>query len=205
MLKIDMQSDVKFGEEQQHTVTAIHVHPIRFAEFVQVWSKPHVDPKKPALSLQKARILHQAHFMVGKERYVPGFPELGQVDFRTVRQIIDALDLGQGTPGKLLNDNDGLSKPILYKLGDPIKMTSGRSDQAGADKSISELEFQGTTYAALEDVLAADNELEQTLALLHSVAKPVGHDSLSFLTPGIVERMSMADGVTIMKDVLPRF
>lgn len=200
MIKIDMQSDVLFGDEKQHKVTSIEVKPISFQRFVTVWGMPHIDPKKPEASLQKMRILEQAHFMIGKERYVPSVIELGDVDFKTIRAIIDAYGTLHGEPGKVMNDGDGLVKPILYKLGSPIPMQS-----KSKPVELKELEFQGTSYRELEDVLAAPNELQQALALIQTVARPVGVEGLTTMLGATVDQISLSDGITIMNDVLPRF
>lgn len=201
MEQVEMHDAVVFGtDEKPVNVTEIKVQALNFKDLAMIWQQPHYDPSKPELSLQKRRIMFQAHFMVGQDRYKPDMIELGQVDFRTIRGIIDALETGYGNAGEVISkDADGLTKPILYKLGDPIKMggPKGKSE-------IAEIEFMGRKYAELEDVLAADNSMAQTLALLRRVGRPVGHP-LPLLPENLIENISVADGVTIMRDVLPAF
>lgn len=205
MTKIQIEVPVDFTETDgdktsQINITAITVEPITFMEFVQLWEMTPLDAKKPELSLQKRRILHQAHFMAGKERYKPTLDQLGTIHSHIARAIINALDHGTGAMGELLGDGDGLSKPVHYKLATPIGMGSAKS----GDSSIRELEFIGKTYAEMEDVLAADNEMAQTVALIRTVAKPVG-SALTIMPESVVERLTLGDGIGIMRLVLPRF
>ena len=202
MIDIELNEAFAFKgvEDALHTVTAIKVAPLNFLKFVAVWSKVPLGAKKPAVALQQQRILEQAHFMVGGERFIPTIEQLGTAPGRLMREVRDQLDSDQGVPGKVLTDGDGATKPLLYKLGTPIGMRTSKD----ADASITELEFMGTTYSEMEDVLAADNELEQAIALIRTIAKPVG-GKMPIMTDTTMEQITMADGVTIMRAVLPRF
>lgn len=98
------------------------------------------------------------------------------------------------TGAQILSDGDGLTAPVLVKLGKPIK--------GAGDKEISELEFLAKTYGDVELVLAATNELNQTIELIRSVAKPVG---MLTLPTWALPQVAVADGLFIQKNVLNRF
>ena len=98
--------------------------------------------------------------------------------------------------GKIIRDGDGVDKAIIYELGTPIKVQ-------GKDP-ITELEFCASTYGDVEDVLTADLAVQQTALLLSTVAKPLG-TSLSRLPSWAIDNITVADGVSISRDVLPRF
>jgi len=116
-------------------------------------------------------------------------------------KLSNMLSEGQGTPGEIISgENDGVSAPILYRLGTPIKM-----QQNGDEIAITELEFQASTFGQIEDVLAETNPLSQTVSMLSSIAKPVGMETLQALPSWALDKVTMADGFTISEKVLPRF
>lgn len=94
---------------------------------------------------------------------------------------------------KILTDGDGITSPVLIKLGTPIE---------SAGKSISELEFVAKTYGDVEAVLAETDDLSRTVALIKTLAKPVGMLSLPSWAVGAV---TIADGIFLEQNVLPRF
>lgn len=98
------------------------------------------------------------------------------------------------TGAAIISDGDGLTSPVLVKLGTPIKGAEG--------KEIKELEFLAKTYGDVEKVLAATNELTQTVELIRSVAKPVG---MLTLPSWGMNQFSIADGLFIQQNVLKRF
>jgi hypothetical protein len=93
----------------------------------------------------------------------------------------------------VLNDGDGLTTPILVKLGTPLE---------AAGKTISELEFMAKTYGDVESVLAETNELAQAVELIKSLAKPAG---MLALPSWAVDMVSVQDGMFIERTILPRF
>jgi hypothetical protein len=114
------------------------------------------------------------------------------------RKLIKALDTTDSEKvGKVVREGDGISTAIGFELGKPIEFQAGK-------ESIKEIEFLATTYGEIEDALCTTDPLEQILALLRTVAKPV-HGTLSALPSSAIEQISLADGVTLARDVLPRF
>jgi hypothetical protein len=109
------------------------------------------------------------------------------------RQFIPLLDVGSGLPGKVITKGDGVSTSMVYQLGTPI-VTGG--------KTVTEFEFLASNYAAVEAVMAEDSRLFQAVALLKTVAKPVGFVSMP---SSIYEKVSMADGAVITNEVLDSF
>lgn len=198
MEKITFTEEVKFGDK---LVSEINIEPLTFVGLSEVWAKAATMAGKPQVTTQRARILRQTHFMVNGERYVPDAGELMQLPRLVAKQIIDMLDLQQGVAGQRLNDGDGATTSVLYKLGTPIEIKG--SD--GKVQSITELEFKASTYGEVEDILAAENEIAQTMELLRRIAKPATGPQLMALPSWALDRITVADGVTIMREILPRF
>jgi hypothetical protein len=199
MTKIELTVPLTIGDK---TIDEVIVKPLFFADLVKTWAKAEaVAAGKPDVAIQRERIRFQAHFMSGAERIVPDEAQIRLLPIQMARAIIDVLHVGQGTMGKLINDGDGVTKPLLYKLGTPVEMKSGKDSSA----KISELEFKATTYGELEDVLAAGADTERALELLRSIAKPVEIESLMRVPGWALDRITVADGVGIMNMVLPRF
>lgn len=198
MEKIEFTASFQIAEKD---VTEIKVNPLTFLELGQLWDQIGVGSAKAEVALQRARIKHQAHFMNGSERLIPSPEDLHKMPFPVAKAIIDALGHGQGLPGKVIGNGDGATAPILYKLGTPIEMKDG----TGKARVIEELEFMASTYGELEDVFAAENEVARALALLTAIAVPVGVDGLTRLPGWAIDRITVADGVTIMKQVSNRF
>lgn len=197
MQDVEYTSAVAFGDQQ---VTAIKVEPISYGTFVQVWKSIPNNAPKFEVEMQRGRILAQTHFMVGEKRITPDRAALGTLPYDVVKDIIAKLNTGQGIPGKLLNEGDGVTKPVLYKLGTPITMK-----KSGETITIAEIEFKAGNYAEMEDVLACDHNIEKAMALLSTVATPVGVDNLPRLPMWAVDRITLADGLTIMDTVANRF
>lgn len=104
-------------------------------------------------------------------------------------------------PGEVVGKGDGISSPILYRLGTPIKAQTG-----GESAAITELEFMASTYGDVEEVIAENDTLGQTVALIRSVAKPLGvNDTLQRLPEWALDRFTLADAFKITEEVLPRF
>jgi len=202
MEKITFTAEVSFSAPDKPVkIEEIKVAPLTFVTMCNLWTLARSAVMKPEVALQRERILYQTHFMASGKRVTPNPDDLTRLPASVAKSIIAALDLGQGTPGKVISDSDDGEKPVLYKLGDPIKMKGGPSGNA----LISELEFHATTFGEMEEILASDTELSQTLALLRTLANPIEHASLQRLPLWAVDQLSVADGVTIMRTVLPNF
>lgn len=200
MTKIEFTLPVQFGETP---ITEINVVPLTYAVLSALWNSVANEirgkDESPTKHLQRKRIAHQVHFMAGDKRVLPNAANIGQLPIPVARAIIEALDIGEGIAGSLLNDGDGVQTPVHYKMGNPIDVEGG-----GKKAQISELEFKAVVFADIEDVLAVDGEVPQALELIRRVAKPVDSTLLT-LPSWAVDRISVADGVTIAKIVLPRF
>jgi hypothetical protein len=113
------------------------------------------------------------------------------------RLIRSHLDDGEGPPGKIVRDGNGIDTAIVYELGTPIALGQGKGH-------IKELEFQASTYGDIEDVLAIDYQMQQALTLIATLAKPLG-TSLSLLPSWAVNQITITDGFLISNQVLTRF
>lgn len=198
MHKVEFTAGVKFGDKD---ITSIEVAPLTFVDMAKLWDKASTAPRgKHEAVMQRLRIQHQVHFKAGDTRVVPDDVELGQVPFIVVRDVIAGLDVGQGELGEITIEGDGASTPIVYKLGTPIEMKSGKDTVY-----IKELEFFATTYGEVEDVLAAGSETNRAIALLSSLANPVGIDALPRLPGWALDKITVADGLQVMRKVAPSF
>lgn len=198
-MKITFTEEIKFGDK---VIDAIEVKPLSFLEMANLWTKASGRNNKREASFQRDRITFQAHFMSSGKRVTPEAEHITSLPINVAKQILAAVDLDQGLPGTIIQEGDGSIKPVLYKLGTPLKAKTGK----GEDVEISEIEFQAKTYGEIEDVLAAENEIMQAVALLRTVAKPVMSTGSLMALPGwALDRITPADGVTIMKKVLPSF
>ena len=99
--------------------------------------------------------------------------------------------------GSVIRAGDGISEPCVFKLGTPIAASEG---------TITELEFFAKTLGDIESVYASDSGSEQALALIESIATPLGSaPNLLRLPAWAIAAVTIEDGVAIMQDVLPRF
>lgn len=101
------------------------------------------------------------------------------------------------TGATILTDGDGLTEPVLIRLGTPVMGTTGTDE-----KGISELEFIAKTYGDIEHVLAGTNDMDRTVALIRHVAKPAG---MLALPSWAVDAIDIRDGFFIQNEILPRF
>lgn len=109
-----------------------------------------------------------------------------------------------GNAGEALASGDGVSAPILYRLGTPINL--GTSKSTGEALIINEIEFQAVSYGVIEDVMFADWAGEQAELLIRLCARPVNAPGgLISLPDQAVAQITEGDGFKIMADVLPRF
>jgi hypothetical protein len=121
-------------------------------------------------------------------------PALGKKISRATEEV-----LSQEKECEILSDEtaDGVSAPILVKLGSPLSM---------GEEKITELEFHAKTYGDIEAVFAEDNAAEQTILFIENVAKPITSNlKLQALPSWAVEQITPNDGIFISRFVLPRF
>ena len=102
-----------------------------------------------------------------------------------------------GPAGKVLTpDADGISTPILYKLGTPLKMK---------DRQVEEIEIQGKTLGDVEDIVASENGMQQAVEILKRISTPVGVKGLTILPEALLIQLTVTDGLQIATEIAPRF
>lgn len=190
------------GSDDQKQIVRITVEPLNFAQFVDVWSQSPLDPTRPEVSLQNRRILWQSKFYGDDEKPVTAtVDDLHRLPIQTARKIINSLNANQGKMGEVVGGGEPSTMGhSIYKLGTPL--SGGKT--GGKAIRIAEIEFSAKTYGEIEDVLAADNDLAQTVALIRKIGNPVGAP-IPVMTNGLVQQITMADGIGIMRTVLPNF
>lgn len=154
-----------------------------------------------AVATQRNRMIDQSVFLTEKGEKIK-LTDLGllTLPIKIARAIIAALPEGQGEPGKITLEGDGISTPIIYTLGTPIQLVGTKE---GEEDKITELEFIAKTYGDLEKVMMEDHPAAQALAMIKMAKPTVG--SLMSLPSWAISQISIADGVTILNTVVPRF
>lgn len=197
MKEIEFPTPITIGEK---TVTKARVAPLMFKKFADI-TREALNARGPKQKLEplmlRARIRAQTTFLTASGDSIPVTQDaLTTLPIVPSKLIVAALTFDEGTQGELLNAGDGISTPIHYKLGTPIKGANG--------KTISEIEFLAKQFSDVEDVLAADNALYQTVDLFEKVAKPVDGSMLA-LPSWAIDHITLADGTFVMNTILPRF
>jgi hypothetical protein len=181
------------------TIDGAVVRPLTFSSFADCIAAAQVmtQPKLFESRLRRLRMIRQVTYYAGST-VVPMTPEnVLKLPIAATRAIAAHLDDNEGIAGKIVRDGDGIDKAIVYELGTPISVGQGKPP-------IKELEFQASTYGDIEDVLSVDSMIQQASILIATIAKPLG-TSLSLLPSWAVNQITVADGVTISRDILPRF
>lgn len=185
-------------------IDGVSVAPLNFVTFAALWQTAHGKISKTSkfeILLQRERMKHQAVFTAAGKRVIPDDAQLLTLPIAIAREVIDNFDVGEGALGKVLTpDANGISSPILYQLGTPIAVDGGKDK-----KAITEIEFKASTYGDVEDVLAADNQIAQTVELIRKVGRPVEFSSLTSLPSWAIDRITMGDGIMIARNILPNF
>jgi hypothetical protein len=194
MSKLEVSFQV--GEK---VIDAVFIKPLTFAQFSDYIGTAQ-GMKTPSTfegRLKRVRMQKQVDYLTSNKQVPLEIEELLRMPIPAARQIASKLDAEEGKAGKIIRDGDGISTAIGYELGTPIPIANGKGD-------IKELEFLAKTYGDIEDVLSATDLMSQTMALLKTVAKPV-HSTLMSLPSWAIDRISVADGVTIANTVTSRF
>jgi hypothetical protein len=159
--------------------------------------------KKWSLAMRRLRIKHQARAIADDgTKLTFDDMDITQLPIPYVSKLEKAVNGSDDEKaGEIIGNGDGVSSPILFKLGTPIPV------QSNSDKAhISELEFHASTYGDIEEVLAEVDQLGQTVALLRQTAKPLGvNDTLQRLPDWALDKITLADAFYITENVLPRF
>jgi hypothetical protein len=180
-------------------IDGVVVRPITMKQFAGVVTAAQAmkEPEAWLARMRRQRMAAQAQFHVNGSVMPVNIPDLAKLGIKDARTIIEKLDENEGVPGKIINDGDGIEKAIVYQLGTPI--------QLGKDKPpVKELEFHAEFYGDVEDIMAADHGVTQTVMLIQKLAKPLG-TTLTALPSWALDTLTIADGLFIMNEILPRF
>lgn len=189
-------------EANENGFVKFTVEPINYVSLVRLGASLVIkNPRDTSKLMQRQRIFRQvtAYNDKGKAPFTEVelaalSPALGKRISRAVDEVLDQKD-----ECKIISpdDADGVSAPILVKLGSPLTMGS---------ESITELEFHAKTYGDIEAVFAEDNAGEQTILFIENMAKPITSDlKLQALPSWAVDQITPNDGIFISRFVLPRF
>jgi hypothetical protein len=175
------------------------VQPLSFARFAEYVGEAQGmrTPKLFEARLRRLRMARQVAYSINGATVPLSVEEVLQLPIPAARAIAARLDEGEGKAGKVTREGDGIDKSIVYELGAAIPLGAGKDP-------ITELEFQASVFGDIEDVMAAPDSIQQTALLIATIAKPLG-TSLTLLPSWALERITVADGVTIAREVLPAF
>ncbi|MGY2987715.1 hypothetical protein [Bradyrhizobium sp. USDA 4508] len=175
------------------------VRPLTFQAFVECINEAQAmrAPTSFDARIRRVRMIRQVAYHINGTVVPVAMEDVLKLPIPDTHKIAAKLDENEGKPGKIIRDGDGIDQAITYELGTPIPVGQGK-------EPIRELEFHASTYGDIEDVMAADNAMGQTAKLIETVAKPLG-STLMQLPSWAINLISVADGVTISKEILPRF
>lgn len=180
----------------QHTVDAVNVHSLSFAAFARyITDARAIKGTSIEAAIRRVRMLKQVDYLLGGTKVVLDYADILNMPATAGRTISKLLDDVTAPQGKIIRNGDGVTEAIAFELATPIPVAKG--------EPITELEFLAKTYGDIEDVLAVDDNVEQTIALL-AKAKPV-HPTLMTLPSWAADAITASDGVAISLLVLPRF
>jgi hypothetical protein len=199
------KTEIELGTESfvigEDVVSRIIVNTIGFEALLTLVAKAQrgtTEDSEAQKAVERARFVEQVEYYAGEKRIAPDVTALLQMPFKLARKIRAAFNEPDVKPGKVVDDKaDGITSPLLFTLGTPIATDKG---------NIIELEFQAKTLGDIEDVLYRTNPHDQALALIRSVAVPLGQETALMAMPDwATAAISIADGVAIAQEVLPRF
>jgi hypothetical protein len=174
------------------------VKPLSFQSYSEFYTEAlnMRQPKSFSGRIQRLRLQRQVSYYVNGSTANVSMDDLLKMPIHSARKIIARLDDNEGVAGKIIKPGDGIDKSVVYELGTSIPIQN--------KPPIKELEFLAKTYGDLEDILAAGDQIQQTMMLISTIAKPLG-GTLSTLPSWASSMITMADGVTILRQVLPLF
>lgn len=180
-------------------IDGVIIKPLTFAGFVECITGAQMmsEPKIFEARLRRLRMMKQVTYYSGNNVVAMTVENMLKLPIPATRLVTSHLDDDEGAAGKIIRDGDGIDKAIVYELGTPIPLGQGKGH-------IKELEFQASTYGDIEDVIAVDTAIQQTLIMITTLAKPLGH-TLQVLPSWAINQITVTDGVLISRDVLPRF
>jgi hypothetical protein len=175
------------------------VKPLTFKQFSDYINEAQAMKQPDAFDarMRRVRLSKQVAYYINGTVVPVTMTDILKLPIGDSRKILAKLDTEEGKSGKIIRDGNGIDNAITYELGTPIETGSGKPP-------IRELEFFAQTYGDIEDILSADNAIAQTAVMIAKMGKPLG-TSLSALPSWAINLITVTDGITISRDILPRF
>jgi hypothetical protein len=184
-------------------ITHFDVRPTSFAEFVRLAEQTNQiagdDPKKWKIINRRIRMRAQIKTFAGTKQVEMTDLDIAQLPVQYGVALSKACDEGDGKAGDIVNPNDSISSPALYRLGTPL-----RFQQNSDEGMVTELEFIAKTFGDVEEIVSEQGQPQQMLVALNRICKPVGMPTVSMPT-WAVEQITLADGFKMIETILPRF
>lgn len=188
------------------SIKELHVRDVGFEEFIAISAETN---SAPGIKNQKQWKQHNLRTRIKAQvsalgedgkNYSLDSDSITTIPVMYSKSIMDALNQ-EYTSGELLNDADGISAPLLYRLASPVKIGS-----TSGEIEVTELEFHAKMFGDIEEVLAETTDPDRALALLRYVARPVVNDVTVLRLPSFaIKQISLGDGMTVSDTILPRF
>lgn len=199
VIKID-GTPFNIGEK---SIVELKLAPIGFVSLTEAATVAKIAARdgKVAKHFTRQRILRQVKAIDGTGQEIAlDVPSLLAMPIPYAKKLPELINFDFSEAGEILQNGDGVTTPIRYKLGKPIEAEDGK----GGKVTILELEFQASTYGDIEDVISEDGPLDQTVALINKCATPVGV-SLMALPEWALNEIAVADGIFISGEILKSF
>jgi hypothetical protein len=183
----------------ENVIDGAVVRPMTFQAFSNIVTEAQgmKEPEAWLARMRRVRMAKQVQYYINGTVMPVGILDIPKLSIIDARSIIAKLDADEAPAGKIVRDGDGMDKAITYELGTPIPTGAGKPP-------ITELEFHASTYGDVEDIMAADNGVLQTVMMIKKLGKPLG-TSLTALPSWAIDVITISDGVFIMNEILPRF
>lgn len=153
------------------------------------------------IAVERNRVLKQCKFFDGNKPVAVSSQQLGAFPLPVFKKMRKAMFKSDEKPGKVVRAGDGVVTSIIYALGTPIKTSTGAE--------IKELEFMAQTVDDIETVMYQAETSQSLLALLRTVARPIGDfdetEAADVLPEWAVEKITIVDAVAIQTHVMPSF
>jgi phage FluMu protein gp41 len=206
MTEITLESPVQLGDRQ---VTALYIKEIRYVGMAAAFTaalKLVTEGQNYEASMKIARLQRQVVANVGGAQTALSTREILSMPLKLFRQVDAALD-GKAYPvGTVVGEGDGVTTPVIFKLGTPLMLGGITGKESSPAGQITELTFIAECLGDVLPVVSANYEMEQVIALVEKLAQPIGTDvTLLRLPSWAMEQLTWEDGNAISKAVLPSF
>lgn len=199
MTEIQVSADLPVSVDKVE-ITHFTVNQINFMDFCDIVQSAVSDTSNASVEklMMRGRMAKQVdcHGKDGNIHKLDGL-SLVSLPAKYAREIHQSLNAQVEPAGEVLEKGDGITSPVHYKLGTPIKMVD--------ESVIEEVEFIAENYGKIEDVLIENQALLQARALLKGCCVPVSEAKMLSMPDLALQQITVTDGIVISNRVVPSF